>query len=90
MKSAVENNAATKSALDFDKTFSHEENRSFLIKERKTEIKTGRKVRKIEVAEAESHSCGEQRLAKMGVARWNLPDQSASSKRRTPDTGMIE
>ena len=40
----------------------------FLIKERKTERKTGRKVRKIEVAEAESHTCGEQRLVEAGVA----------------------
>ena len=40
------------------------------------------------MAEAESHTCGEQRLAETGVARWNLPDQSARSKQRTPDTGM--
>ena len=40
------------------------------------------------MAEAKSHTCGEQRLAKTGVPRWNLPDQSARSKQRTPDTGM--
>ena len=40
------------------------------------------------MAEAECHTCGEQRLAETGVARWNLPDQSARSKQRTPDTGM--
>ena len=57
----------------------------FFCKRRKED---GRGVRKIEVAEAESQTCGEQRLAKTGVTRWNLPDQSASSKRRTPDTGM--
>ena len=40
------------------------------------------------MAEAESHTCGEQRLAETGVARWKLADQSGRSKRRTPDTGM--
>ena len=35
------------------------------------------------MAEAESQTCDEQRLAETGVARWNLPDQSASSKRQT-------
>ena len=32
------------------------------------ERKKGRKVRKIEMAEAKSHSCGEQRLAETAVA----------------------
>ena len=40
------------------------------------------------MAEARDGTCGEQRLAEMGVAQWNLPGQSASSKRQIPDTGM--
>ena len=34
------------------------------------------------MAEAENQTCGEQRLAEMGVVRWNLPNQSARSKRK--------
>ena len=56
--------------------------------DRKTGRKTGRGVRKIEVAEGKSQTCGEQRLAETGVAQWNLPDQSTSSEQRTADTGM--
>ena len=52
------------------------------------ERETRREVRKKEEAEATNQTCGEQRLVETGVARWNLPEQSASSKRRIPDTGM--
>ena len=47
------------------------------------ERETGQEVRKVEVAaaEAEIKTYGEQRLAEMGVARWNLPNQFAISKR---------
>ena len=45
--------------------------------------------KKDRVEEAKSLTCSEQRLAETGVARWNLPDQSASSKRRTQDTRML-
>ena len=30
----------------------------------------------------------DEKKEETGVARWSLPDQSASSKRRTSDTGM--
>ena len=43
------------------------------------ERKTGQGVRKIEVAEAKNQTGGKQRLANMGVARRNLPDQSTNN-----------
>ena len=69
MKGAVEEkNAATMGALDFDETFLHERESFVLDKRKKDRKKTGRKVRQIEVAEAENHTCSEQHLAETGVA----------------------
>ena len=56
---------------------------TFLIREEKREEKE-----KDGVAEAKSLTCSEQRLIETEVARRNLPDQSASLKQRTPDTGI--
>ena len=58
--------ATMKGVLEFDnRQFCMKENCAFLITE---EGKTGRGVRKIEVAEAKSQTCSEQGPAEMGVA----------------------
>ena len=62
------------------------ENRAVFFSKEKKEDRMSSKKNK--VAEAKSQTCGEQRLAETGVAQGNLPDQSASSKRKTTDTGI--
>ena len=74
--------------LLFYKTFLHEENRSFFIK-RKTERKKGQKVRKIEMAEAESHTCGKSSIPASGVRRFDLADWSGKLHRTTPVSSFL-